>query len=86
MRKGSKTVIVHKLAVFATSPLGPVDAQLVDGNEAIYHTSWPRNSTLKKFADNFVSSFERPHTTYIIFDQYDKYSIKSHERQRAGFG
>ena len=47
MRKGSKAILVHKLAVFATSPLGPVDAQLVDGNEAIYHTLWPRNSTLK---------------------------------------
>ena len=86
MRKGSKAVLVHKLAVFATSPLGPVDAELVDGNEAIYHTLWPRNSTLKKFADNFVSSFERPHTTYIIFDRYDKHSIKSHERQRRAKG
>jgi len=34
-----------------TYPLGPVDAELVDGNEAIYHTLWPRNSILKKFAD-----------------------------------
>jgi len=82
MRKGSKAVLVHKLAVFATSPLGPVDAELVDGNEALYHTLWPRNSTLKKLADNFISSFEKPHTTYIIFDRYDKHSIKSHERQR----
>jgi len=32
------------------SPLGLVDAELVDGNEAIYHTLWPRNSALKKFA------------------------------------
>jgi len=86
MRKGSKAILVHKLAVFATSPLGPVDAELVDGNEAIYHTLWPRNSTLKKFADNFVSSFERPHTTYIIFDRYGKHSIKSHERQRRAKG
>ena len=61
MRKGSKAVLIHKFAVFATSPLGPVDAELVDGHEAIYHTLWPRNSTLKKFADTFVSSFERPH-------------------------
>jgi len=84
MRKGSKAVLVHNLAVFATSPLGHVhvDAELVDGNEAIYHTLWPKNSTLKKFTDNFVSAFERPHITYIILDRYDKHSIKSHERQR----
>ena len=86
MRKGSKAILVHKLAVFGTSPLGPVDAELVDGNEAIYHIMWPRNSTLKKVADNFVSSFGRPHATYIIFDLYDKHSIKSHERQRRAKG
>jgi len=55
----------------------------MDGNESIYHTLWPRNSTLKKFADTYVYSFERPHSTYIIFGRYDKHSIKYHERQRV---
>ena len=58
----------------------------MDGNESIYHTLWPRNSTVKKFADTYVSSFERTHSTYIIFDRYDKHSIKYHERQRWAKG
>jgi len=58
----------------------------MDGNESIYHTLWPRNSTLKKFDDTSVSSFERPHSTYIISDRYDKHSIKCHDRQRWAKG
>jgi len=33
-----------------------------------------------------VSSFERPLSTYIIFDPYDKHSVKFHERQRRATG
>ena len=86
MRKGNKATLVHKLAVFTTTPLDPVDTELVDGNEAIYHTLWPRNTTLKTFACKFVTSFDKQHDTYIIFDQYYKYAIKSHERQRWAKG
>jgi hypothetical protein len=50
------------------------------------HTLWPRNTTLKTFADTFVASFDRQHDTYIIFDRYDKHSIKSHERLRRAKG
>ena len=36
MRKGTKLILLHKLATFASTPLSPVDVQLVDGNEALY--------------------------------------------------
>ena len=47
---------------------------------------WSRNITVDAFASNFVTSFSRAHETYIIFDRYDVYSIKSHERQRRAKG
>ena len=37
MRKGNKPTLIEKLAVFPTTPLQPVDHELIDGNEAIYH-------------------------------------------------
>ena len=54
MRKGNKAVLVKKIAVFAPTPLSLVDAELVDGNEAIFHTFWPKNSTMEQFAKSFV--------------------------------
>src|SRR6218665_1327694 len=86
MRKGNKAILIHKLAVFSEVPFDPVDAELVDGNEAIYHTLWPTNKPLMTFTNNFVGSFDRTHETYIIFDRYDQHSIKTHERQRRAKG
>ena len=34
--------------------VGPVDEELVNGSEAIYHTLCPRNVTLKTFPHNIV--------------------------------
>jgi len=60
--------------------------QLIDGNEAIYHTLWPKNATMSMFANGFISSFARPYTTYVVFDCYQEHSIKSHERRRRAKG
>ena len=79
-------MLLKKVAVFAPTPLSLVDAKLVDGNKDIFHTFWPKNSTMKHFVDSFVNQFTRPHDTYIIFDRYDDQSIKSHERQRRAKG
>lgn len=54
MRKGSKAVLLNTLAVFANDPLETVDAELFDGNEAVYHKLWPKNVTVKGFAEDFV--------------------------------
>ena len=86
MRKGSKAVLTQKVAVFSSTPLGQVDLEVIDGNEAIYHTSWQRNTIRKSFVDTFIKSYDRPHDTYIVFDRYDKHSIKSHERLRRAKG
>ena len=58
MRKGSKIVIVEKLTVFASTPLALVDLELIDGNEAIYHTTWQMNTMLKNFADEFLGLYD----------------------------
>ena len=82
MRKASKVKLVHKVEVFTDTQLDPIDAELIDGNEAIYHTLRSRNISVDEFANNFVTAFDIAHPTYILFDRYDKNSIKSHERQR----
>ena len=74
MRKGNKPTLVEKLAVFSTAPLQPVDHELIDGNEAIYHTSWQGNTTVENFTTTFLTSFKNPYDMYIVFDQYKKVS------------
>ena len=55
MRKGNKNTLVDNLAVFPTMLLEPVDLEITDGNEAIYHTSWQRNTTyLGKFCNSIL--------------------------------
>ena len=81
MRKASKTKLVHKAAVFTDTQLDPIDA--IDCNEAIYHTLWSNYSSVEAFANNWVTAFDRAHQTYIIFDHYDKKSIKSHRRKNG---
>ena len=66
MRKGNKSLLVEKLAVYTTEFLVAVDLELVDGNEALYHTKWPKNVTLKAFADNFIGPFSKVCDTYYI--------------------
>ncbi len=86
MRKGSKSVLVNKLAVLAEVQQPMVDALLVDGNEAIYHTVWPRSSTVLEFGRSLVEPFAATQDTFVIFDCYNEVSIKSHERQRRAKG
>lgn len=75
MRKGTKSVLVQKLAVFVNQP-DSVQVELMDGNEALYHTFWPKSTTIQQFADSFCRSYShRQHHTYVIFDKYDKNSI-----------
>ena len=65
MRKGNKPTLIEKLAVFPTTALQPVDHELIDGNEAIYHkmydvyvcTSWQGNTTVETFTTTFLPSF-----------------------------
>ena len=86
LRKGSKHVLMQKLAVFTENELPPVEVQLIDGNEALYHTFWPKNTTLLHFAQGLVDRFVRPCETFVIFDCYKENSVKSHERQRRAKG
>ena len=77
MSKGTKAVIVNKLAVFATTPLPEVDLKLVDGNEALYHTPWPKVGSVHVFAKLFCQWFHGSVETYVIFDKYVEGSVKS---------
>ena len=86
MRKGTKSTIIQKYAVFSESLSEPVDLELIDGNESLYHCQWPKKATMKVFVKNFVTMFNRPYEVIVVFDQYDEYSIKSHERQRRAKG
>ena len=85
LRKGSKAVLMQKLSVFTENELPPV-VQLVDGNEALYHTHWPKNTTLFNFAQGLVDTLVRPYETFVIFDCYKENAVKAHERQRRAKG
>lgn len=84
MRKGNKSVLIKKLAVFY-QPISP-DIVLIDGNALIYHVQWPVNGTVKNFVQNFQKRIIQNRETYIIFDHYIDGSTKSHERERRANG
>ena len=67
MRKGNKSVLINKLALFAESSLEEADVELVDGNEALYHILWPKCWTVGSFAVSFSEYFKREnHDIHII--------------------
>jgi len=51
--------MLHKLAAFSDGQKIQVDVLIVDGNEALYHTLWPKSTTLSKFAAGFVDSLAK---------------------------
>jgi hypothetical protein len=55
---------------------------LIDGNEKLYGTTWPKAATVKSFAESFINSVQKNHEVFVIFDKYFEGSIKSHERSR----
>ena len=82
MRKSSKSSFVPKLCVLITEP-PPVDVQLVDGNELLYHTTLPKIGTSLTLFNNVVEAAHRKHPVFVIFDKYNKpISIKTQERER----
>ena len=83
MRKGNKPTLVEKLAVFPTAPLQPVDHELIDGNEAIYHTSWQGNTTVESFTTTFLTPFM---ICTLCLISIKRYPIKFHERQWRAMG
>ena len=66
MRKGTKSTLVSKLTVTSSVglPLEPVDLEIVDGNEALYHVLWPKIGTVKQFADTFCHKHSKGHLTH----------------------
>ena len=86
MRKGTKSILVTKLACDALSSLPEVDLEIVDGNQALYHVSWPKMGALQHFKETFCHSFSKLHGAYVIFDKYVSGSIKSHDRRRHDGG
>ena len=69
MSKGNKSVVVNKLAVFASNELENVTLELVDGNEALYHRPWPKLVTVRDFANSFCKFFAKSHEVFVIFEK-----------------
>ena len=59
-----------------------MDAEIIDGNEALYHSTWPKNTSLCPFVSRFANKFRKTPETFVIFDCDKSHSIKSPERQR----
>jgi hypothetical protein len=83
MRKSSKSTLVSKSKLFVVCEDDvPVDLQLVDGNELIYHTIWPKMGTTLALCHSLTKAAEQNYPVYVIFDKYSVNSIKSQERER----
>ena len=58
MRKGTKAVLTKKLSVAPEHPQ-IYDGFIIDGNEMIYHVTWPKTSNVLQFQYNFVKAVDR---------------------------
>ena len=77
MCKGTKSILLNKIAVITSTQMAPVDLELIDRNEALYHTQCPKMGSTKEFADAFCRSYSKSHSCCIIFDKIPG-SIKSY--------
>ena len=68
-RKGNKSVMVNKLAVFASNDLENITLELVDGNEELYQRPWLKLGTVHDFANSFCKSFAKSHEVFVISDK-----------------
>ena len=73
MRKSNKSYLATKLMIHDSSIESP-DVQLIDGNELIYHTSWPKTGTVASFLQNFevAAKHNSAIPVYVIFDKYEE--------------
>ncbi len=81
MRKSSKSQLLHRLAVWGEETTDP-DAEVVDGNEMLYHITWPKTGTVRHLVQNFTRAVEKRCPVVVVFDRYIEGSIKTHERVR----
>ena len=71
------SLLLNKIAVITSTQMAPVDLELIDRNEALYHTQWRKMGSTKEFAYAFCRSYSKSHSCCIIFDKIPG-SIKSH--------
>ena len=64
----------------------PVNIQIIDGNELVYHTLWPKVATVAALLNNIECSAKQSFPVFLIFDNYNENSIKSYERSRRSGG
>ncbi len=61
MRKSSMSQLLHKLAVWCDEIIVP-EVEVVDGNEMLYHITWPKTGTVRHLLQNFSRAVEKgPH-------------------------
>jgi hypothetical protein len=81
LRKSAKAQLLHKLAVWFEGSNEP-EVDVIDGNEMLYHITWPKTGTVQNLLQNFTKAVEREHDVIVVFDRYVEGSIKTHERLR----
>lgn len=86
MRKSSKAELVKRLGVFTKDDSCPdscPDCIIIDGNEMLYHVTWPKTGSVKTLCANFSKAVTRDKgEVYVVFDRYNTTSIKNYERNR----
>lgn len=85
LRKGTKSIMLHKLAVWCENRHVP-EVDIIDGNEMLYHITWPKVGKVKNLLQNFTRAAEKQYSVIVVFDRYMEQSIKTHERTRRTGG
>ena len=85
LRKSKRSNIASKMIVSYTGD-EPVNLQIIDGNELLYHISWPKAGTITNLFDILIDNSKEQFPVHVVFVKYNDDSIKSYERERRTIG
>ena len=84
MRKADKAALRNKILSKETSTDG-IEKRIVDGGAFLHKVFWPQNATYGEVLSLYVKAARKHYgNCHVVFDGYDKASIKDSEHERRG--
>ena len=84
MRKADKAALRNKILSKETSTDG-IEMRIVDGGAFLHKVFWPQNATYGEVLSLYVKAARKHYGNFhVVFDGYDKASIKDSEHERCG--
>ena len=82
MRKTLKAALDSQLGIIKLDE-PEADYFIIDGNEMLYRSVWPKAGNVRQLSANFNKAVARDRKeVQVLFDKYSTSSIKAHERNR----